>query len=103
MNNIKKIYQHAGKCDDQQNLKDIIYDAIVSTPEEVTDESPHVPMTSTPFKKPSARKSLCLFTKILHVKNKAAKRRIGAAKSRRKAMKVGNSLWTKKKRAFKNQ
>ena len=23
MNNIKKIYQHAGKCDDQQNLKDI--------------------------------------------------------------------------------
>ena len=28
MNNIKKIYQHAGKCDDQQNFKDII-DAIV--------------------------------------------------------------------------
>ena len=24
MNNIKKIYKHAGKCDDQQNLKDII-------------------------------------------------------------------------------
>ena len=24
MNNIKNIYQHAGKCDDQQNLKDII-------------------------------------------------------------------------------
>ena len=23
MNNIKKIYQHAVKCDDQQNLKDI--------------------------------------------------------------------------------
>ena len=23
-NNIKKIYQHAGKCDDQQNLKDIL-------------------------------------------------------------------------------
>ena len=32
MNNIKKIYQHAGKCDDQQNLKDIIDGAILSTP-----------------------------------------------------------------------
>ena len=31
MNNIKKIYQHAGKCDDQQNLKDIIDSAILST------------------------------------------------------------------------
>ena len=34
MNNIKKIYQHAGKCDDQQNLKDIIDDAILSTQRE---------------------------------------------------------------------
>ena len=33
MKNIKKIYQHAGKCDDQQNLKDIIDAAILSTPE----------------------------------------------------------------------
>ena len=32
MNNIKNIYQHAGKCDDQQNLKDIIDAAILSTP-----------------------------------------------------------------------
>ena len=32
MNNIKNIYQHAGKYDDQQNLKDIIDDAILSTP-----------------------------------------------------------------------
>ena len=29
MNNIKKIYQHSGKCDDQQNLKGIIYSAIL--------------------------------------------------------------------------
>ena len=33
MNNIKNIYQHAGKCDDQQNIKDIIDAAILSTPE----------------------------------------------------------------------
>ena len=48
LNNIKKIYQQAGKCDGQQNLKDIIDSAMVSTPEEVKDDSPHVPMTSTP-------------------------------------------------------
>ena len=32
MNNIKKIYQHAGKCDYQQNIKDIIDAVILSTP-----------------------------------------------------------------------
>ena len=53
-------------------------------------------MTSTPVKKPSASKSLCLLTNILDVKPKIEKRRFVAAKSRRKAMKVGNSLWTKK-------
>ena len=45
MNNIKKIYQHAGKCDYQQNLKDIIDDAILFTPEGVIDNSPNVHMT----------------------------------------------------------
>ena len=96
MNNIKKIYQHAGTCDDQQNLKDIIDAAILSTPEGVTDNSPNVHMTSKPVKKSSARKSLCLFTNILDVKPKTAKRCFVAAKSRRKSMKVCNSLWTKK-------
>ena len=33
MNNIKNIYQHAGKCDDQQNLKDIIDADILSNPD----------------------------------------------------------------------
>ena len=45
MNNIKKIYQHAGKCDDQQNLKDIIDAAVLSTPEGVTDNIPKVHMS----------------------------------------------------------
>ena len=67
MNNIKKIYEHTGKCDDQQNLKDIIDAAILSTPEGFTDHSPNVHTTSTLVKKPSARKSLCLFTNILDV------------------------------------
>ena len=46
INNIKNIYQHAGKCDDQQNLKDIIDAAIISTPEGVTDHSLNVHLTS---------------------------------------------------------
>ena len=46
MNNIKKIYQHAGKCDDQKNLKDIIYAAVLYTAEGVTDNSPNVHLTS---------------------------------------------------------
>ena len=105
MNSIKMIYQHAGKCDDQQNIKDIIDTAMVSTIQGVTDNITNVPMTSTPAKKPSARKSLCLFTNILDVHPKTAKRPIVAEKSKRRAMKVCNNLWTKKnmKREFKNQ
>ena len=32
LNTISKIYQHAGKCDDQKNLKDILYAAMVFNP-----------------------------------------------------------------------
>ena len=53
-------------------------------------------IVSTPVKKPSASKSLGLFTNILDVKTTTAKRHIVAAKSRRKSMKECNSLWTKK-------
>ena len=70
MNNIKEIYQHAGKCDEQQKLKYIIDDDMVSTTEGVKYNSPNVPITSTPVKKPSARKSLCLFTNILDFRKK---------------------------------
>ena len=38
LKNIKKIYQHVGKCDNQQNLKYIIDSAMVSTTEEFTDD-----------------------------------------------------------------
>ena len=56
----------------KKKLKDILESDLLSTPEGVTDNSPNVPMTSTQFRKPSARKSLCLFTKILDVKPKTA-------------------------------
>ena len=58
-----------------KTLKNIIDAAMVSTPEEVTDESHNVHMTSTAVKNPSASKSLCLFTNILNVKKKTAKLR----------------------------
>ena len=48
MNNIKKINEHAGKCDDQQNFKDIIDAAILSAPEGVTDNIPNVHIASKP-------------------------------------------------------
>ena len=51
MNNIKNIYQHAGKCDNQQNLKDILEAALLSNPEGFTYNSPNVHMPSAPVKK----------------------------------------------------
>ena len=96
-NNIKKIYQHAGKCYNQQNLKDILDADMVSTSEEFTYESTNVPMTSTPVKKPSAKKSLWIFINIFDVKKKISKHRVGAAKSKLRAIKLGNSLCTNKK------
>ena len=46
----KKIYQHASKCDDQQNLDYNIDASMVTSLWGVTYESPNVPMTSTPAK-----------------------------------------------------
>ena len=45
------MYQHAGKWDDQQNIKDILDASMVSTPEEITDDSSSLPMTKTIVKK----------------------------------------------------
>ena len=43
---------------------------MVSTPEVFTDNSPISNMKPTPVKKPSDRKSLCMFTNILDVDKK---------------------------------
>ena len=45
---------------------------MVSNPEGFTNDSPISPMISKTVKKPSARKSLCLFTNILDAKKKTA-------------------------------
>ena len=72
LNDIKEISQHASKCHDQQNRKHILDATMVSTTEK-TDDSPSFSMTQTTVKKPSARKSLCLFTNIFYVKMKTGK------------------------------
>ena len=87
LENIKKIYKQAGKCDDQQQFKDFLEADMVYTPEVFTNNSPISLMTSAPVKKPSVRKSLCMFTNILEVKSKTATQRVGAAKSKCKAIK----------------
>ena len=56
LENIKKLYKHAGKCDDQQQFKDILEASMVSTPEGFTNECPISLMASTPVKKLSAIK-----------------------------------------------
>ena len=91
--NIKKLYKHAGKCDNQQQFKDILEAAIFSSPEGFTNNSPKYPMKPTPVNKPSARKSLCIFTNILYVKKKTSTCQVGAVKSERKAIKYGNTPW----------
>ena len=68
LENIKKLYKQAGKCDDQQQFKDILEAAMVSTPEGFTDNIPRSPMTPSPVKKPNAQKSLGLFTNVSDMK-----------------------------------
>ena len=55
-------------------------------------------MTSAIDKKPSDIKSLCLFTKILDVKNKTATLQVGSAKYKRKEIKYGNTPWALKRK-----
>ena len=70
LENIKKLYKQAGKCKDQQQFKDILEADMVSTPEGFTDNITISPIKLPPVKKPSAQKSLCIFTNILYVNKK---------------------------------
>ena len=53
-------------------------------------------LASTLVKKPSAMKSLCMFTNVLELK-KTAYRRVGASKTKYKAVKFENTPWELKK------
>ena len=65
----KKRYKQAGKCDHQQQFKDIFRLLFFLL---LKDSPTTVPMKSTPVKKRSAQKQLCIFTNILNVNNKTA-------------------------------
>ena len=70
LENITKLYKQSGYCDDYQQFKDILEATMVSTTGKITNNSTISSSTSTPVKKPSARKLLCMFTNILEVKKK---------------------------------
>ena len=71
--NIKKLYQHAGKCDNQQQFKDIVEAAMVSSPEGFTNNSPRYPLLYimftifTPTKKCQHDKSSCVVVSFVYV------------------------------------
>ena len=46
--NIKKLYKHAGKCDDQKQLKYILESTMVSIPKLFTNNSPRYTMNPKP-------------------------------------------------------
>ena len=94
LENIKKLYKTAGKCDDQQQHKAIIEAAMVSTPEGFTYNSLMTPNPYIYTKNPSSRISLPQFTEILDVKHNTAVRSYGAARENYKAKKIGNVLWS---------
>ena len=50
LQNIRKLYKHSGKFDNQQELRYILEAAMVYTTEVFTDNSPSFPMTPTPVK-----------------------------------------------------
>ena len=93
LQNIKKLYKHAGKCDDQHQFKEIIEAALVANTEGFTNNSTIFPVTPTPIKKPSARKSLFLFTNIFYVRKKTSVFRVRAAKSKRKSIRSITKSW----------
>ena len=53
---------------------------MVSTPGQITDDTPSLPMTQTTVNKPSAMKSISLFTNIFDVKKRTAMHSVGATK-----------------------
>ena len=52
---------------------------MLSTPEEITENSPMSLRMSKPVKKPSSRKSLCQFSEIFNDKHKTFVHRLGAS------------------------
>ena len=77
---------------------------MVYTPKRFTDNSPISPMTSTPIKKPSARKSLCLFTNIFELKKTllTVDLELLNLSTRKLNLEINHGHLKKAKRGFKN-
>ena len=69
---------------------------MVSTPEEINDDSPSLNTKITAGLKPIARKSLHLFTNIFDVKKRTSIRCVGASQSKLRSINDISSLWTNK-------
>ena len=82
LGNINKLYKSDGKCDNQQQYKDIIEAAMVSTSEEITEKISMSHSTYVPVPKPSTRKSLHTFLKVLDIKHKTAVNMLNSDKSK---------------------
>ena len=67
---------------------------MVSTTDKFTYNSTMLPGPSVTFRNPSARKSLCLFTEFLDVKNKTDVSPVSAAESKCKAVREDIMLWS---------
>ena len=76
--NIKKLYNSSGRFDAKQQYKAIIEEAMVSSPEVFTDNSPMLPGPSVPIKNPSALKSLHKFLEALYVRQNISVHRLGS-------------------------
>ena len=80
LENIKKLYKSAGKCDDQNQQKEIIEAAMVSNTEGFTDNSPISSGSYVTVKQPNTWKTLCQFSETLDIKPNTAVCRLCAAK-----------------------
>ena len=69
---------------------------MVSNQEEIPDVSLNFLTTQTTVNKPSANKSLRLFTHIFDVKRRTAICHVGYSESELRAIKYGCRLWTNK-------
>ena len=70
LENIKKLYKHADKCDNQHHYKAIIESITVSAPEIFAVNSPKSPGPSVNVKNSSVRKPHHLFTEVFMSKIK---------------------------------
>ena len=66
---------------------------MVSTPEEITHDSPSLPMTPKTVNKPIARKPLCLVTSIFYVKKISSICCVGTEKSKQSAVRSGCGVY----------